>query len=77
VNKLEVKSEAMSREFLTKQIDVFFQVGCLPGGKVCEELKIKDKELREAATSALVGHLVNNWEMLQRRDAYLLEMATR
>lgn len=73
---MEVRSEAMSKEFLTKQIDVFFQVGCLPGGKVCEELKIEDKELREAATCALVLHLSNNWEMVQRRDAYLLEMAT-
>jgi len=74
---MEVKSEAMSKEFLTKQIDVFFQVGCLPGGKPCEKIKIEDKELRAAATCALVEHLANNWEMVQRREAYLLEMAVR
>jgi len=74
---MEVKSEAMSKEFLTKQIDVFFEMGLLPGGKVCEEVRIEDKELRAAATYALVEHLANNWEQNQRAKAYLIEKAIR
>ena len=74
---MEVKSEAMSKEFLTKFIDVFFEMGLLPGGKVCEDIKIEDKEVRAAATYALVEHLANNWEQRQRAKAYLLERVTR
>jgi len=74
---VEVKSEAMSKEFLTKQINVFFEMGLLPGGKVSEEVRIEDKEVRAAATYTLVEHLANNWEQNQRAKAYLLEKATR
>lgn len=69
--------EAMPKEFLTRQIGVFFEMGMLHDGVVCEEVRIADKELREKVTYTLVEHLVNNWEQNRRAKETLIERATQ
>ncbi len=74
---MEVKSEAMSKEFLVEQIATFLEHGILYDGMVHEKAKITDLNLRKKIAYSLSEHLANNWEQNQRAKAFLLKRITR
>jgi len=53
----------ITREFLKHHINVFFEQGMLVG-EGAKEVQIKDPEMREKVTTALVNHLAGNAETM-------------